>query len=232
MGDSVAKWISKFILDKEFGLRLITHLMPSMKVTSGSMFGGIKKILQWDENNNIESSKQHHPNIESSRQHHPDKAVRPFTRADDVPLYADGFGYLLLAQESLNKVNDRLKDNNVTDLVVEKTRFRPNIYVTGTKNPFEEDSWLYIRIGDCIFRNSTLCSRCVFTTVDPMTGERHPAGEPLKTLKQFRSSLNPEERKYYGDSPFVGIHLGVDKCGSINVGDKVGILTIILHIKL
>ena len=37
----------------------------------------------------------------------------------------------------------------------------------------------------------------------------------------YRSSLNPDERKAYGDSPFFGINLGVDQCGSIKVGDKV-----------
>lgn len=210
MGDSVAKWISKFVLNEEIGLRLITHFMPSMQATSRSMFG-LRKIV--------------HPNesttIESSRQHHASAAVKPFVRPDDVPLYADGFGYFLLAEESVNKLNERLKDNNVHDLVVEKTRFRPNIYVSGTKSPFEEDKWLYVRIGNCLFRNSALCDRCVFTTVDPETGIKHPTGEPLKTLKQFRSSLNPQERKAYGDSPFFGINLGVDKCGTIKVGDKI-----------
>jgi hypothetical protein len=33
-------------------------------------------------------------------------------------------------------------------------------------------------------------------------------------------------RKAYGDSPFFGINLGVDKCGTIKVGDKVLIFTI------
>ena len=50
-----------------------------------------------------------------------------------------------------------------------------------------------------------------------------------KTYPFFRSSLNPEERKVYGDSPFFGINLGVDKCGSINVGDKVCIFFIIFY---
>ena len=57
--------------------------------------------------------------------------MKPFVRSDDVPLYADGFGYLLLAEESVKQLNKRLKENNVPDLVVERTRFRPNIYVTG-----------------------------------------------------------------------------------------------------
>ena len=43
----------------------------------------------------------------------------------------------------------------------------------------------------------------------------------------FRSSLNPDERKVYGDSPFFGINLGVDQCGSIKIGDKVNYFNII-----
>ena len=145
------------------------------------------------------------------------KAILPFCRDDDVPLYADGFGFLLIAQNSIDELNCRLKSFGVQDLEVEETRFRPNIfisgtiqfehlissnvyiscmciivftnfifYILGTKNPFDEDSWLYIKIGSCLFRNSALCGRCVFTTVDPRSGEKHPDGEPLKSLKKFR----------------------------------------------
>ena len=64
-----------------------------------------------------------------------------------------------------------------------------NIAITGTRSPFEEDNWLYIRIGDCLFRNSALCGRCIFTTVDPKTGEKHADGQPLKTLKEFRQAF-------------------------------------------
>ena len=38
MGDDVAKWLSKFILEADTGLRLIAHLLPSMKVKSKSLF--------------------------------------------------------------------------------------------------------------------------------------------------------------------------------------------------
>ena len=210
MGDAIAKWLSKFILNEEGGLRLITHIMPSMERGS-NWFSGIRKKFKADRI----------ADVESTRAHHSDTPIKPFCLPDDVPLFADGFGYLLLTEASVNKLNDELKDNGVSDLVVEKTRFRPNIYVSGTKSPFEEDSWLYIRIGDCLFRNAALCTRCVFTTVNPKTGEKHPNQEPLKTLKKFRKTLDRHERKVYGDSPFFGINLGVDKCGTIKVGDKI-----------
>ena len=66
-----------------------------------------------------------------------------------------------------------------------------------------------------MFRNVKLCTRCVFTTVDP-------GGEPLKTLRSFRSSLDTQERKEYGTSPFFGVNLGLEvKGGCISVGDKI-----------
>ena len=38
MGEEAAKWLSKFILEADSGLRLIAHLLPSMKVKSKSLF--------------------------------------------------------------------------------------------------------------------------------------------------------------------------------------------------
>ena len=54
-----------------------------------------------------------------------------------------------------------------------------------------------------------------------LPGEKHREGEPLKTLKTFRSSLDETERKEYGNAPFFGVNLGVEAEGEISVGDKV-----------
>ena len=70
-------------------------------------------------------------------------------------------------------------------------------------------------------RNVKLCTRCNFTTVDPLTGEKHKSGEPLKTLRTFRSTLDKEEKKEYGTSPFFGVNLGVHTEGSVSVKDKI-----------
>jgi uncharacterized protein YcbX len=37
-----------------------------------------------------------------------------------------------------------------------------------------------IRIGSVIFDVVKPCSRCIFTTVSPEKGQKHPSGEPLK----------------------------------------------------
>jgi len=162
-----------------------------------------------------------HNQKESSR---PDKEgseyLTPLEKAGDKPLYADGYPYLLLASPSIKELN-RVLEEDGAGLEVEETRFRPNIYIEGDFPAFAEDAWTHVKIGDCVFRNVKLCTRCVYTTVDPDTGEKNHRGEPLKTLRSFRTSLDKEERKAYGTSPFFGVNLGVEVMGEIRVGDKV-----------
>ena len=83
--------------------------------------------------------------------------------------------------------------------------------------------WPHVKIGDTVFRNVKLCTRCVFTTIAPGTGTKDDKGEPLKTLRSFRASLDQEERREYGTSPFFGVNLGVETGlgGSVRVGDKI-----------
>ena len=53
------------------------------------------------------------------------------------------------------------------------------------------------------------------------TGEKHPRSEPLRTLRSYRVSKRPEDKKYYGFSPMLGIHLAIDRLGLVRVGDPV-----------
>jgi uncharacterized protein YcbX len=64
-------------------------------------------------------------------------------------------------------------------------RFRPNVVVEGA-DAHAEDGWRRVRIGAVTFDVVKPCTRCVFTTVDPETGNFDPDGEPLATLKQYR----------------------------------------------
>ncbi|TRY75757.1 hypothetical protein TCAL_08654 [Tigriopus californicus] len=146
--------------------------------------------------------------------------VEPFKKENDVPLYADGFPYLLVSEESVADLNEKLSDRNV-DLKVNALQFRPNLVVKGVPQAFAEDTWTYIKVNDVIFRNAKLCSRCVFTTVCPERGEKHPKREPFETLQTYRRSQDPAEIKAYGQCPFFGINLGVDQVGPIKVGDKI-----------
>ncbi len=108
--------------------------------------------------------------------------TRRVKRHNTVPLsFADGYPYLLANEASLRDLQQRCPAS------VKMEQFRPNLVVSGA-SAWEEDSWKVIRIGDVVFDVVKPCSRCIFTTVSPEKGQKHPAGEPLKTLQSFRTA--------------------------------------------
>lgn len=136
---------------------------------------------------------------------------RRVKRFDAVPLsFADGFPYLLTTEASLRDLQNKCPAS------VQMEQFRPNLVVTGTK-AWEEDTWKVVRIGEVVFDVVKPCSRCVFTTVSPEKGQKHPSGEPLTTLQSFRTALDN------GDVDF-GQNLIARNSGVVRVSDEVEIL--------
>jgi len=136
--------------------------------------------------------------------------------------FADGYPLLLISQASLDNLNARLLDsqpnsescsNNIQEMV-SMAQFRPNIVVENTP-PFAEDTWQHIRIGDVEFKVSKPCERCVFTTINPKTGEKHPQQQPLRMLTSFRQSPHGEV--------LFGQNLIALNSGTINTGDELTI---------
>ncbi|MDW6005303.1 hybrid-cluster NAD(P)-dependent oxidoreductase [Vibrio mangrovi] len=123
--------------------------------------------------------------------------------------FADGYPLLVISQGSLDELNRRSPEHHLME------QFRTNLVVSGTE-PFAEDSWKRIRIGEAEFEIVKPCSRCILTTVDVKTGQLKPTKEPLKTLSQFRSDAS-------GDT-FFGQNLAVRKAGMIQAGDVVEVL--------
>uniref|UniRef100_A0A1L8E041 Putative mitochondrial amidoxime reducing component 2 n=1 Tax=Nyssomyia neivai TaxID=330878 RepID=A0A1L8E041_9DIPT len=137
------------------------------------------------------------------------RIFKDLTKIDSGALH-DATSYMMMNEASVTELNTRLKDS-VTPL-----QFRPNFLVKGPTTAFEEDNWKWIKIGnDVVFRNVKLCGRCIFTNIHPETGLRNPEQQPLKTLKSYRMVPNA------GDSPILGIHLGVRVPGKISLGDAV-----------
>jgi uncharacterized protein len=97
--------------------------------------------------------------------------------ADDHTGFADGYPILLASEEGLQDLNSRLEHP------VPMNRFRPNIVVRGCE-PFAEDTWNRIQIGDVKLAVVKPCARCVVTTLDKDTLEKNK--EPLRTLAQYR----------------------------------------------
>jgi len=137
--------------------------------------------------------------------------TRRVKRFDAVPLgFADGFPYLLTNEASLRDLQQRCPAS------VKMEQFRPNLVVTGAQ-AWEEDSWKVIRIGEVVFDVVKPCSRCVFTTISPERGQKHPSGEPLATLQRFRTAQDN------GDVDF-GQNLIPRNSGVVRVGDEVAVL--------
>lgn len=138
----------------------------------------------------------------------PTRRVKNFAA---VPLsFADGFPFLLANEASLRDLQNRCPAS------VKMTQFRPNLVVTGAQ-AWAEDSWQVVRIGGVTFEVAKPCSRCIFTTVSPEKGRKHPSGEPLATLQSFRTAQDN------GDVDF-GQNLIARNSGVIRVGDELEVL--------
>lgn len=109
------------------------------------------------------------------RKLNPDFAVNE----DDHTGFADGYPILIISDASLQDLNSRLD----ASCALPMNRFRPNIVVQNCE-PFAEDTWKRIRIGDVEMALVKPCARCVVTTIDKETLERNK--EPLKTLATYR----------------------------------------------
>ena len=140
-----------------------------------------------------------------------DVASRPVApehgEVGDVVSFADGMPLLLATAASLADLNSRL----ATPLPME--RFRPNIIIDGDQ-PWVEESWQALRIGDLEFQVTHPCLRCPVTTVDQQTGERSPDGEPLKTLANFRKTE---------DGVAFGVNLIPRSYGTVRLSDPVAV---------
>lgn len=97
-------------------------------------------------------------------------------------LFADSFPYLIISQESLDLLNEKLQGRGHAK--IDMNRFRPNIVIKGWQ-AHAEDKIQTIRIaGKVHLRLAKPCIRCNVTTIDQKTGI---AGvEPLATLAQYR----------------------------------------------
>jgi len=123
--------------------------------------------------------------------------------------FADGYAFLMIGEASHGDLNRRLAARAHAALPM--NRFRPSLVVSGSE-PYAEDGWKELRIGEAVFRAAKPCGRCEVTTTDQATGEvRGP--EPLATLATYR------------ESPEFGVMFGMNlvsvKPGAVRRGDRV-----------
>jgi uncharacterized protein YcbX len=128
---------------------------------------------------------------------------------DDHVSFADGYPFLLIGENSLANLNERLENP------VPMNRFRPNLVVSDSE-AFAEDGWKKIKIGATVFHVVKPCARCVMTTIDQTEGVKTGV-EPLKTLASFRTPKRSIKKKI-----LFGQNLIAEKEGDfLRVGDKV-----------
>jgi uncharacterized protein YcbX len=129
-----------------------------------------------------------------------------YARDGETVSFADGFPLLLISQASLGDLNSRL------DTPVPMNRFRPNLVVSDCE-PFAEDTWRRIRVGDVEFKVAKPCSRCVIPSIDQATAKRD--GQINRVLASYR--------RVNGQLMF-GQNLLYQHTGTLSVGDSVEVL--------
>ncbi|XP_019621970.1 PREDICTED: mitochondrial amidoxime reducing component 2-like [Branchiostoma belcheri] len=137
-----------------------------------------------------------------------------FAGKDDKVGFQDQTALMLTSEASLDNLNNKLTTP------VAMRNFRPNIVVSGSE-PFQEDDWLHIRIGKVDIRTVLPCNRCLVTTINPETGVKDKAKEPLKTLESYRLSTKEKYKGLFAQTPLFGLKCGVDQEGVVRVGDTV-----------
>ncbi|QDQ25706.1 MOSC domain-containing protein [Chitinimonas arctica] len=135
-----------------------------------------------------------------------DETTRRTSSDGTVPVgFADAYPLLLIGTASLLELNKRLLQP------VSMRHFRPNLVVE-TDVPHIEDSWRHISVGGVRFENLKPCSRCIFTTVDPKTGQPSHDRQPLEALNGYRR---------FEDGTMFGINLVARSLGVLQVGNEV-----------
>lgn len=136
------------------------------------------------------------------------------SRPGDHAAFADGYPVTLASLDSLSRLNDWMVEEALLrgeepPVALPIERFRANLVVQGA-DPFAEDDWGRVRVGEATFRKAKLVDRCVMTTIslpDLSTGK-----EPIRTLARHR--------RWDGQTWFA-IQLIPESTGRIAVGDEV-----------
>ncbi|MGK5546579.1 MOSC domain-containing protein [Streptomyces sp. URMC 127] len=142
---------------------------------------------------------------------------RPIDPAFSLPgetvSFADAYPLLVTTLASLDALNALIAAGDCPgEGPLPMNRFRPNAVVGGTE-PWAEDGWRRVRIGDVTFRAVKDCGRCVVSTTDQATAER--GKEPLRTLARHHR---------IGGKAVFGKNLIPEHTGTVRVGDTVEIL--------
>ncbi|MEV0199264.1 MOSC N-terminal beta barrel domain-containing protein [Nonomuraea sp. NPDC050691] len=141
-----------------------------------------------------------------------------YGRPEDRVSLADAYPLLLTTTASLDRLNAWVAETAAERgeeprPPLSMRRFRPNVVIDGVAEPFDEDTWKRVRIGEVDFRVSKGCDRCVLPTIDPVTLAK--GKEPTRTLARHRR---------WDGKVWFGVNLIPDGPGVLTQGDPVTVL--------
>lgn len=136
-----------------------------------------------------------------------------YSRPGDHTAFADGYPVTLASLSSLRRLQDWVAEEALergeepAEVPIE--RFRANLVVDG-EEPFAEDGWGAVTVGEVRFRVAKPVDRCVMTTIDPET--LATGREPLRTLARHR---------LFDGVTLFAVQLVPETTGTVSVGDPV-----------
>lgn len=133
----------------------------------------------------------------------------------DTLSFADAGPVLVASTTSLERLREWIRETAESrgepiPEALPMGRFRPNIVVDGVDEPFAEDSWDLLRVGDVRLRFAEHCDRCAVPTIDPAT--LRSTKEPTRTLARHRQ---------WDHKVHFGVRMIPVTTGRIAVGDRV-----------
>jgi uncharacterized protein len=143
--------------------------------------------------------------------------AKKYPNDEDLPLsLVDNYPVMLTATASLLELNERIIEiHQQRSQAIPMNRFRPNLVIE-TVEPFIEDCWRLIQIGEIQFKVVRPCSRCIITTIDQSEGNKNSLKEPLNTLGTFRQLSE--------QGVMFGVNLIPQDEGIIQLGDRLEVL--------
>lgn len=133
-----------------------------------------------------------------------------------VPVsFADAFPVLVATTGSLAALNRAIEEDGGDP--VPMRRFRPNV-VVDCDEPWAEDLWPAIRIGEVVLDLVKPSDRCIVTTTDQATGERR-GPQPLQALARVHRSKDPRI-----NGVLFGVNAVPRALGRVSVGEPVKVV--------
>ncbi|CAI7661653.1 unnamed protein product [Penicillium pancosmium] len=141
---------------------------------------------------------------------------------EDRITFADCAPFLVISETSVNNVSGRLPAGEEMD----RTKFRPNIVISGAESAFEEDFWTELAIGSNRIRLLLTgnCVRCQSLNVDYRTGQMGD-GESGTVLKKLMKDRRVDRGARF--SPVFGRYSFLDRGFDgemVRVGDVVEVV--------